>query len=122
MTCENSYRLVRTVEMYQIKENITEHKEGDQIRTEYSYEEGWYETPIDSSNFDNKEMQNPSNTWPFRSETLPAQNVTMGKYRLNAAQIAMLGKREESVSWEDDGETAISNTADVMTEAGFAAF
>ena len=108
--------------MYQIKENITEHKEGDQIRTEYSYEEGWYETPIDSSNFDNKEMQNPSNTWPFKSETLPAQNVTMGKYRLNAAQIAMLGKREESVSWEDDGETAINNTADVMTEAGFAAF
>ena len=108
--------------MYQIKENITEHKEGDQIRTEYTYEEGWYETPIDSSNFDNKEMVNPSNTWPFKSETLTAQNVTVGNFRLNSAQIAMLGKKEDDIVWEDDGEQAISSTADAMAEAGFSTF
>ena len=85
MTCENSYRLVRTVEMYQIKEHVSTHKEGDQTKTVYTYEEGWFENPIDSSGFDNKEMQNPSNTWPFKSETLTAQNVTVGNFRLNSA-------------------------------------
>ena len=64
-------------------------------------------------------MQNPSNTWPFRSETLSAQNVTMGKFRLNAAQIGMLGKREENIPWDDEGEQAIANTEAAMAEAGF---
>jgi hypothetical protein len=58
--------------MYQIKENVTERKEGEETITEYSYEYGWFENQINSDNFDNKEMQNPSNTWPFKSETLTA--------------------------------------------------
>ena len=85
VTCENSYRLVRTVEMYQIKEIVTEVNENDEMIKKYTYEEGWFGSPIDSSGFDNKEMQNPSNTWPFKSETLTAQNVTVGNFRLNSA-------------------------------------
>ena len=64
-TCENSYRLVRTVEMYQVNENVTEREEGDKTIKEYNYEYGWYSHPIDSTNFNDKEKKNPSNAWPF---------------------------------------------------------
>ena len=50
---------------------------------------------------------------------MTAQNVTMGKFRLNQAQIAMLGRRDESYQWEDEGEGAIGQTADSMANNGF---
>ena len=71
-TCENSYRLVRTVEMYQVKEYITERKQGKKKIKEYNYEYGWFENPINSDNFKNKMMKNPSNPWPFTTKTLSA--------------------------------------------------
>ena len=43
----------------------------------------------------------------------------MGKFRLNATQVAMLGKRDENYEWDDEGEAAISNTAGTMAESGF---
>ena len=64
-TCENSYRLVREVEMYQIHETVTERKDGNSEIKEYNYEYGWYPHPINSANFNDKSKKNPSNTWPF---------------------------------------------------------
>ena len=43
----------------------------------------------------------------------------MGKFRLNGTQIAMLGKRDDMYSWEDDGESAIANTNAAMARNGF---
>ena len=87
--------------MYQIKENKTERKDGDRRIIEYSYEYGWFENPINSDNFDNRRMRNPSNKWPFKSEVFTAQNVTLGKYRLNSGQIGMLGHNVKSITWND---------------------
>ena len=50
---------------------------------------------------------NPENAWPFKSETLTAQNVMVGKFRLNSAQITRLGMQQQPVAFEDDGEAAI---------------
>ena len=50
---------------------------------------------------------------------MTANNVTMGKFRLNQTQIAMLGKKDEMYQWDDDGENAISSTAGTMASAGF---
>ena len=43
----------------------------------------------------------------------------MGKFRLNATQVAMLGSKNEMYQWEDDGENAIAATADTMAEHRF---
>ena len=63
---------------------------------------------------------NPSNAWPFKSETLTAQNVTVGKFRLNSAQITRLGMQQSPVAFEDDGEAAIAQTKSAMFEYDFA--
>ena len=84
--------------MYQCQETQTKRKEGDQEITEYHYSHGWFETQINSDNFDNQDMRvNPSNAWPFKSETLTAQNVMVGKFRLNSTQITRLGMQQEQV-------------------------
>ena len=44
----------------------------------------------------------------------------MGKFRLNSAQIDMLGHKLENLTWDDDGEKAIAKTEASMTKAGFA--
>jgi len=38
----NSYRLVRTVQMYQTKETITERKQNKRTERVYSYHDDWY--------------------------------------------------------------------------------
>ena len=51
----------------------------------YSYEGVWSDKKIDSSTFssDASEMhQNPSNEWPFRSQSFEATNIALGKFRL----------------------------------------
>ena len=82
-TVNNSYRLVRTVEMYQWKENQSTRKEGDRTITTYDYEKNWFEHPISSAGFQERDKQNPTNNWPFHSSTITANKVTMGKFKLN---------------------------------------
>ena len=57
--------------------------------------------------------------WPFLSETLTAQNVMMGKFRLPATSVSSLGRKDEVYQWGDDGEEAINMTADSMSSKGF---
>ena len=107
--------------MYQIQQRTETRKEGDSEITEYHYDYVWCQDKINSDHFDNEDMrQNPSNDWPFRTETLSAQNVTIGKFRLNAQQISCLGMNQETIQFEDDGEQAIANTEGTMAEKGFA--
>lgn len=102
--------------MFQWKENV--HTSDD--RTTYTYDKIWSATPIESSNFHESDKKNPSNTWPFKSETQSAQNVTIGKFRLAPAMVERLGEKTIPMEWEDEGANAISSTADAMAENGFA--
>ena len=108
--------------MYQWKENQTTRREGDQEITEYTYERNWYETRIDSSSFRESGYENPTNEWPFQTMTQSAQNVTMGKFRLNASQVERLGQKNEDYEWEDEGENAIAMTVDQLSQNGFTQF
>ncbi len=86
-------RLQRNVEYYQWQESSkTETKKklggGETKVTTYSYKPVWSTTPIDSSKF------NQSGKYDNRvayegcvSESLYAQNVTLGAFKLNASQI-----------------------------------
>ena len=108
--------------MYQWKENVSQKQEGENTVTTYDYEQGWFQQKIDSSGFKEQDKQNPPNAWPFQTETMTAQNVTMGKFRLNNTQVAMLGKRDEVYQWEDEGASAINATADTMANCGMSHF
>ena len=109
-TVNNSYRLVRTVEMYQWKENKTERTNDGRTTTTYDYERGWFEYPISSAGFYERNKQNPTNDWPFRSSTITANKVTMGKFKLSQSQISKLGKKDERYLWNDQGTSAIEST------------
>ena len=115
ITVENSYRLTRTVEVYQWQEI----KEQEEERVTYKYVQGWYSHPIDSSKFDDQSKRNPGN-WPFQSSTSEAQNVTLGDYKLNASQISRLGRsRTNKIEPTDD---QVDQTRDQMESTGFSSF
>lgn len=52
VSVSNSYRLIRTVEMYQWQQTVTKGQDGRP--DEYHYSQGWFEHPIDSSGFANQ--------------------------------------------------------------------
>lgn len=82
IVAHDSYRLKRKVEMYQWRE-ICKKKDDDE--TEYRYELCWSEEPINSNDF--HELlghQNPQKEWPYRSKTYTAEDVKLGKFRLNS--------------------------------------
>ena len=105
----NSYRLVRTVEMYQWKEIETEEDEGEHGKKKkvFTYEKGWFSHQIESTFFHDQTKQNPINFWPFKNKTINAQNITLGDFRLNQSQIANLGHKKENYHWYDQGQLAI---------------
>ena len=120
---ENSYRLVRTVEMFQWQETRHEEKQGDQTRIWYSHSKSWSSSKIDSASFHEQAgHENPSASWPFVSETITAQNVTIGKFRLNHAQISRLGTEARVFNFKDDGAAAIEETLSPLEQNNFAAF
>ena len=69
--------------MYQWKENVHKREVNGNTETTYTYEKGWFDHPISSAGFREYDKENPNNIWPFKSETLTAQTVTMGKFKLN---------------------------------------
>ena len=65
---KNSYRLIRTVEMYQTQQTMKEIKNRNgRHETVYSYSQVWSSVPIPSSTFSeaSKRNDNPSKLWPF---------------------------------------------------------
>ena len=59
-------------------------------RVYYTYEEGWFSKSIKSEDFANEEYKgsNPTNGWPFHSQTINADNVNLGAYYLSDTQIS----------------------------------
>lgn len=122
----NSYRLVRTVEMYQTKETVTEtRRDNDRVDRTYHYKDDWFEHPISSANFSDpsKRNNNPSNTWPFFSKKYEAECVQLGEYIMTAAQCAKLGSKYVDQNWNDTEATDYQkSTAEVMKTNGFQPF
>lgn len=68
VSVENSYRLKRVVEVYQWYEIATKKED----RMTYTYKQGWYSSPQDSSKFNEKiGHENPA-SWPIKSNTIEA--------------------------------------------------
>ena len=84
-------RLFRQVERYQWQEESRSESRnrlggGTETVTTYSYRRAWHEGRIDSSRFRQPEgHQNPQARWASRSWN--AENVRLGAFRLEAAQI-----------------------------------
>jgi hypothetical protein len=71
---QDSYRLRRTVEMFQWQETFHEAKNGQ--RAFYTYMKVWSESPIDSNSFKNVGFENPSaHLWPYRSNAMQAEEI-----------------------------------------------
>ena len=71
-------KMVRTVEMYQWKEEC---ETDDNDKKNCSYEKSWESTIIDSSEFEEGNHDNPDNM-PYDTEVFLASNVRMGAYLL----------------------------------------
>ena len=84
---ENSYRLIRKVEMYQWVETVTTEKQGEETRTVFNYHQEWVGYPVNAIEFhDYHDHWNPTNEWPFSAQTIEANNVSLGGFRLDSEQ------------------------------------
>lgn len=102
-TVQDSYRLVRTVEMLQwVETEHTEHHDGHK-KTTYEYSKQWRDSRVKSENFHNSgDHMNPDH-WPFQTSTFEAQNVNLGGFRLPSLQCRRLGTQNVEVNWTDLG-------------------
>lgn len=93
---QNAVRLVRTVEMYQWRENSRSETRdrmggGRETVTTYSYERVWSSTLYDSSRFRQSGHDNPR-TMAQRSNTVTAPQATVGAFRLTPEQMQSYGR------------------------------
>ena len=88
IVAHNSYRLKRKVEMFQWREIC----KTENSQKKYIYDRVWSETRIPSESFAENGHNNPSNSWPFHSNTFEASNVSLGKFSLRPDQILRLGR------------------------------
>ena len=87
-------RLERRVEMYQWKQNESSKTEkqlggGTKKTTVYTYEKVWSDKPVNSAYFKEAGHENP--VFPFESEKLRANHVTLGDFLLNDSLVDRLG-------------------------------
>lgn len=87
-------RLERRVEMYQWKQNESSKTEkqlggGTKKTTVYTYEKVWSDKPVNSAYFKEAGHENPG--FPFESEKLRANHVTLGGFLLNDSLVDRLG-------------------------------
>lgn len=86
--------LERRVEMYQWKQNESSKTEkqlggGTKKTTVYTYEKVWSDKPVNSAYFKEAGHENPG--FPFESEKLRANHVTLGDFLLNDSLVDRLG-------------------------------
>jgi hypothetical protein len=109
---ENAIRLVRSVEMYQWKENErTEERQraggGTEKVTTYTYERAWSSTPIDSTSFQQRDgHQNPP--FPIGGSEWRAQHVTVGEFTLADTFVDRLRRGQQVVIGESIRQQAES--------------
>ena len=95
---QKGIRLVRQVEMYQWKENVStsqKKKVGGSVETTktYSYAKAWSSAPIDSTGFKEAGHDNPG-AFPIEAAEQYAQTVMVGAFTLNESQIKRIGKSQ----------------------------
>ena len=93
---QDALRLIRSGEMYQWRENRRSETRnrmggGQETVTTYSYEQVWSSTLYNSGNFRQAGHNNPS-SMAHRSNTLVAQNATLGAFRLTPEQLGGFGR------------------------------
>ena len=102
----DAVRLVRTVEMYQWRENRrsetrTRTGGGQETVTTYSYERVWSSTAYNSSNFRQSQgHENPR--MPYNSATQTAPEATIGAFRLTQEQLRSFGRPDRLPLSQDD--------------------
>lgn len=95
----NGVKFIKTVEMYQYKENKkTETKDnvgGNSTTTEtFTYEKMWSESLINSDGFYESNKKNPKG-FNHKSNVYIAQNVSLGAYNLSSGLISQITSAED---------------------------
>ncbi|MEZ4979380.1 MAG: TMEM43 family protein [Chitinophagales bacterium] len=113
----NAIQLIKTVEMYQYKENKkTEKKDNLGGSTTYidtyTYEEVWSSSLINSDGFDESWRENPKD-FEHNSENYLASNVNLGAFRLSSELIAGISGAEsypisEAMYSDSSGNSTLS--------------
>jgi hypothetical protein len=94
-------KLIRTVEMYQWKENErseTRKKLGGGTETTktYTYEKKWADAPINSADFQKPDgHENPPGQFPYEAKTVVADPVKVGAFTLSAEQLDKLNDAQD---------------------------
>ncbi len=90
----SAIKLDRNVQMYQWKEDKKTTTEGSKKKTTYSYTEGWQDSLISSTSFEETaDHQNPS-SMPYEDRSFVAQTVTVGAFTLSSEQLGDLSASE----------------------------
>ncbi len=113
---QDALRLIRTVEMYQWRENRRSETRnrvggGQETVTTYSYEQVWSSTLNNSGNFRQAGHNNPPGM-AHRSNTLVAQNATLGAFRLTPDQLNGFG-HPQPVALDANNQAVRNNNATV---------
>jgi hypothetical protein len=124
VSVDNSYRLKRIVEMFQWQETAKTEQRQQSGRTitstTYTYNKVWSTHKLDSSRFNKHGFDNPQQKWPFTCDTLEAQNVTIGGFKLNPAQVCRLGHCNSKTY--NVGEAQVVATKEAMKSHQFSEF
>jgi hypothetical protein len=112
----SAVKLIRTVEMYQWKEEEKSEKRkkmggGEETVTTYSYSKEWSSGRIDSSQFKQPEGHENPEASPFESRTFVADPVKVGAHKLSPEQI---GKLNDSAEFPLEASAAEKLSADLQ--------
>ena len=117
----NAIKLSATPEYYQyVEQKHEEHKDkvggGEEVITTYTYEKQWVYSRQNSSSFADPDYQNANNrpsVYPeMDSQSLQAQNVSFGAYRLPASLIGQMSNSQPfEVTVSDEKLAEINNYA-----------
>ena len=116
----NAVKLQARPEFYQyVEQKHEEHKDkvggGEEVITTYTYEKQWVYSPQNSSSFADPDYQNANNRpiiYPdMDSESLQAQNVAFGAYRLPASLIGQMSNSQAFEVTLSDEKAAEINAA-----------
>lgn len=91
--------LVRSVEMYQWREEKQSQKRkklggGEATTTTYTYRTGWSSAAVDSADFRQPDGHRNPGRFPWDSQTIVADSVTLGVFTLPRDLVAMISARE----------------------------
>lgn len=101
VSAAKAVKLSRSVEYYQWQEHAhTETKDkvggGQETTTTYTYDTGWVSSPIDSKSFSDPSYQNSNYVLAnVEDETIQAENVSFGAYRLPSELIGQMSDWKE---------------------------